>query len=605
MLDHPHHDGSPRYVSTQEPTLGSIVTVWLVVPHGCASSKVWVRIARDGEPDHVEAVVDQRTESETWWRADIAITNYITSYRFLLRDPHRVVNQLGTFAHEVPDSNNFRLVAYASAPRWSTDAIMYQVFPDRFARSAAADGRTMPEWAIEKSWSELPTRDGDEAMTEVFGGDLDGLASKAQHLLDLSIDLVYSTPVFPAKSNHRYDSTTFDRVDPLLGGDEALVRCVEELHRHGIRFIGDLTTNHTGNHHEWFERAQSDPDCVERSFYKFHKHPDEYESWFDFPTLPKLDFSSTALVRRLLQGSGSIVAKYLLPPFSFDGWRIDVANMTGRSGADDHLHMVARTIRETMAAIRSDTFLTAEHAHDATADLTGDGWYSTMNYAGFTNPLWSWLGVDGSEGFFFGTPVSRPAYDGHATKSVMDAFSSQISWRSRTNNMNLLTSHDSVRFRTIVGGDVERQIVGLGVMIGMPGIPMVFQGDEFGMTGDHNHLTRSPVPWDRPYLWDQRTLSAHKELLGLRRSSSALRHGGFRWVSVGSDHMAWLRETAEERILCLARRAAGPSLSMESRQLGLAPNVTSSCLTGGRDIGGARVTLPGDGPAFHMWRLGA
>jgi alpha-glucosidase len=605
MLDRPHHDGSPRYVSTQEPTLGSMVTVWLVVPHSCAASKVWVRIARDGEPHHVEAVVDQRTESETWWRADVSISNYITSYRFLLSDPHRVVNQLGTFGYEVPDSNNFRLVAYAAPPRWSTDSIMYQVFPDRFARSAAADGRALPDWAIAKSWSEQPTRVGEEAMTEIFGGDLDGLASKVAHLGDLSINLVYSTPVFPAKSNHRYDSTTFDRVDPLLGGEDALVRCINELHRNGIRFIGDLTTNHTGNHHEWFVRAQNDPDCVERSFYKFRKHPDEYESWFDFPSLPKLDFSSFALVRRLLQGPSSVVARYLQPPFSFDGWRIDVANMTGRTGVDDHLHTVATTIRETMAAVSPDSFLTAEHAHDATADLVGDGWYSTMNYAGFTNPLWSWLGTEGSEGFFFGTPVSRPTYDGHAAQSVMDAFASQISWRTRSHNMNLLTSHDSVRFRTIVGGDVERQIVGLGVMIGMPGIPMVFQGDEFGMTGDHNHLTRSPIPWDRPHLWDQRTLSAHRELLALRRTSSALRHGGFRWVSVGPDHMAWLRETAEERVLCLARRAAGASLSIESRQLGLGPNAISSCLTGGRDIGGARVTLPGDGPAFHMWRLGA
>lgn len=605
MLDTPHHDGSQRYVSTLEPALGDTVTVRLCVPSAAAANSVWVRITRDGEPDHVVATVDAHNDHETWWRADIRITNFVTGYRFLLAGPHRYVNQLGTFGHEVPDHHDFRLVSFTAPPKWSSDSIMYQVFPDRFARSSAADSRAVPEWATARRWDEQPARDGAAAMTEIFGGDLDGLASKAQHLKSLSVDVVYCTPVFPAKSNHRYDATTFDAVDPLLGGDEALVRCVAELKRHGIRFLGDLTTNHAGNHHDWFLAAQADATSEEASYFRFHQHPDEYECWFDIPSLPKLDFSSNSLTRRLIDGPNSVVAKYLNAPYSFDGWRIDVANMTGRSGADDFGHFVARTVRATMAAVNPDTFVVAEHTHDATGDLVGDGWYSTMNYAGLTNPLWCWLGGEGSTGEFFGTPAVRPTYDGFTARTIMDSFASGVSWRTRTHNMNLLTSHDSVRFRTIVGGDTDRQIVGLGVMIGMPGIPMVFQGDEFGMAGDHNHLTRAPLPWDQTWRWDQRLLGAHRELLALRASSDALRNGGFRWVSVGADHLLWLRESEQERVLCLARRASGQALSIEARQLGLTPNSVSSCLTNGRDLGGARLTLPGDGPAFHVWRLGS
>jgi alpha-glucosidase len=605
MLDTPHHDGSLRYVSTLEPALGDTVTVRLCIPNGAAASSVWVRISRDGEPNHVVATIDKRTENETWWRADVVITNYVTAYRFLLAGPHRYVNQLGTFGHEVPDHHDFKLVSFTAPPKWSSNSIMYQVFPDRFARSPYAENRATPDWATSRRWDEQPTRDGALAMTEIFGGDLDGLASKAAHLKSLSVDVVYCTPVFPAKSNHRYDSTTFDSVDPLLGGDEALVRCVAELKRHGIRFLGDLTTNHAGNHHEWFLAAQADVTSEEASYFRFHKHPDDYECWFDIPSLPKLDFSSNSLVRRLIDGPGSVVAKYLNAPYSFDGWRIDVANMTGRSGANDFGHFVARTVRNTMHGMNPDAFVVAEHAHDATGDLVGDGWYSTMNYAGLTNPLWCWLGGEGSTGEFFGTPAVRPTYDGVTARTIMDSFASGVSWRTRTHNMNLLTSHDSVRFRTIVGGDTDRQIVGLGVMIGMPGIPMVFQGDEFGMTGDHNHLTRAPLPWDQSWRWDQRLLGAHRELLGLRAASDALRNGGFRWVSVGADHLLWLRESEHERVLCLARRAAGQAISIEARQLGLTPTSISSCLTNCRDLGGARLTLPGDGPAFHMWRLGA
>jgi alpha-glucosidase len=603
MLEFAHHDGSARYVSSDRPSIGSLVSVSIVVPSIANAPKVWVRVTRDGEPVYIEATIDKTGEHETWWRAEITVTNFITNYRFLLSEPNRFVNQLGTFAHEVPDHHDFKLVAYTAPPQWSQDAIMYHVFPDRFARSDHADTRALPEWAIPRTWNEAPALDGEMAMKEVFGGDLDGLASKAEHLKSLHIDLVYSTPVFPARSNHRYDATSFDHIDPLLGGDEAMIRCVETLHNNGIRFIGDLTTNHTGNNHEWFVNAQTDQDSVERSFYRFHKYPDDYECWFGFRSLPKLDFSSQVLMRRLVQGQHSVVAKYLQPPYCFDGWRIDVANMTGRTGVDDHLQQVASVLRETLESTNPEAFVVAEHAHDATRDLTGDGWYSTMNYAGFTNPVWAWLGKASSDAQFFGMPVARPIYDGITTRTVIDSFAAGVSWRTRSHNMSLLTSHDSMRFRSVVGGDIDRHIVGLGVMIAMPGIPSVFQGDELGMQADHNHITRSPLPWDRPELWDQKLLRAYKDLLGFRRNSEALRRGGFRWVSVGVDHLCWLRETAHDRVLCLARRASGSALSIESRLLGVSEKSSSPSLTGARPLGGARVALPGDGPAFHIWQL--
>ena len=82
--------------------------------------------------------------------------------------------------------------------------------------------------------------------------------------------MIYLTPFFPASSSHRYDATTFDRVDPLLGGDEALVALTRAAHARGIRMVGDLTLNHTGDGHEWFLAAQAEPERrSERAFYYF------------------------------------------------------------------------------------------------------------------------------------------------------------------------------------------------------------------------------------------------------------------------------------------------------------------------------------------------
>ena len=153
---------------------------------------------------------------------------------------------------------------------------MYQVFPDRFARSAAADERPTPEWAIAAEWGDpvdpvMPAR-----SQQFYGGDLDGVTEKLDHLVSLGVDLLYLTPVFPAASNHRYDAASFDRVDPLLGGDEAYIRLIEAAHARGIRVIGDLTSNHSGDTHEWFTAAYGHPGAAGAGVLLLHgcrQHP--------------------------------------------------------------------------------------------------------------------------------------------------------------------------------------------------------------------------------------------------------------------------------------------------------------------------------------------
>ena len=87
---------------------------------------------------------------------------------------------------------------------------------------------------------------GPDVPYQLYGGTLDGVAEHLDHLVDLGATLLYLTPFFEARSNHRYDAATFDEVDPVLGGDAALQRLVDAAHAPGLRVVGDLTTNHTG-----------------------------------------------------------------------------------------------------------------------------------------------------------------------------------------------------------------------------------------------------------------------------------------------------------------------------------------------------------------------
>ncbi len=567
MLLEPHHDGSLRHVSTDRPRLGDSVEVRVRVPHGVGADRLHVRTVEDGEPRYLPLRITDTTPHEAWWATQIRAHNPVTSYRFLTDGAAGYGWLTATGWHrgrDVTDGSDFLLSTHPAPPTWVQDAIVHQVFPDRFARSAAAAGRPLPDWAEASAWSDPVERKRGSYAHQLFGGDLDGVAEHLDHVQRLSADVLYLTPIFPARSAHRYDAWSFDHVDPLLGGDEALARLVAAAHARGIRVLGDLTTNHTGSGHEWFRRAQADGSAPEASYYYFLDHPDRYVGWFGHRTLPKLDWRSEALRERFLRGPDSVVGRWLRPPADLDGWRIDVANMTGRFGAIDLAHEVAHEIRATMAEVRPDSWLVAEHAHGAGPDLRGDGWHGTMNYASFTRPVWSWLAGHRPDalhgGHFIGVPTGYgvPSLTGRAVVQAIRESAATMPWRCLVAGMNSLDTHDSPRFITVVGEDRDRYAAGLALLFTLPGAPAVFAGAETGIGAGDGETSRIPIPWERPGAWDGRILTLHQQYARVRRESAALRHGSLRWLEVDDDVLVFEREAPDgsQRVLVQVARGA-------------------------------------------------
>jgi len=338
-------------------------------------------------------------------------------------------------------------------------------------------------------------------------------------------------------SNHRYNATTFDEVDPLLGGDEAYARLSTAVHARGWRILGDLTTNHTGDTHEWFLDARKDPAHPHRSYYYF-ADDGTYACWLGHGTLPKVNHANPALRAAMVEGPDSVVGRWLRPPYDVDGWRIDVANMTGRLGDLDLAHEVARSARGTAAQLRDDPLVIGEHNHDATGDVDGDGWHGTMNYSGFSWPVWSWVRDPASPARPFGRPVPVPRRGGAEVIDTFRAWQGTLGWRATSTSWNILGSHDSARIRTVVGGDAAVHRVAAGLQFTLPGVPMLFAGDELGLEGVNGEDARRPMPWDSSDEWDRATLTTYADLARLRRARTALRRGGLRWAHTeagGSD----------------------------------------------------------------------
>ena len=602
-LTQPHHDGSGRYVSNQTPRLGDRVDVLVRVPLECEIDSVHVRTAPDGENRFGPARLVRKTATDAWWKATLVCHNPVTNYRFLLvggPTKYAWLNGTGVHHRDVPDASDFRLVAHdAPAPDWPRDCVVYQVFPDRFARSRAADRRALPEWAIPARWEDPVDVSSRAVAHQFFGGDLDGVVEHLDHLEALGVDIVYLTPFFPARSNHRYDATSFDRVDPLLGGDAALRRLTAAAHARGMKVVGDFTTNHTGNAHEWF-LAAAGRDGRRRPEHDYYIWEDgDYVAWLGVRSLPKLNHLNHDLRQKIFEDRTGVVRKWLGRSGGLDGWRVDVANMTGRWRATDVNHEVARQMRESLARRAPDALLVGEHFHDYTPDVPGDGWHGVMNYAGFCKPVWNWLRDEVKDPITMGAPAPLPILEADAVVETMRDFTSRIAWQSLVHSWNLVGSHDVTRIRTLVGDDPRLVDVAAGLLFTMPSIPMMTYGDEVGMEGAFGEDGRRPMQWTENG-WDTRILDVYRGLIAARRRSVALRRGGLRWVHAEGDAIVFLRETADEVALVHVARAAHQPLVLDTRHL--AGVETGAPAYGpAPKVGSRAVTLSAEQPLVRIW----
>ena len=556
MKNQPHHDGSELYVSNIAPELGEKVTLNIRVPSNYVFEKAMLRIYHDGEPRIFEMKESKRDSTETWYQVNVEILNLQSHYRFAFigKGKYEWLNAKGLFDHDVHSNNDFQLVAIADNPEWIKSSVFYQIFPDRFARSGKVN--IVPEWAHPRDWDLLPRGRGKYTGQELYGGDLYGVSEHLDHITNLGVNGIYFTPLFPARSNHRYDASSFEVIDPILGGDAAFQALIKTAKKKGIRILGDLTSNHCGAGHTWLAKAKKDKKSKERSYFYWDKSIKwGYIGWFGLESLPKLNFSSKALRKVMYEGKNSIVKKWISPKYGMAGWRIDVGNMTGRQGAENHHTEVMQGIRNAMAEVNPQTWLVAENGDFEASDLNGLGWQGAMNYQGFMRPFWNWINRNPEiAGGFQGLPFEMPKITGKQLVASMKEFNSSIPWRSLTASMMLLDSHDTARFRTVVMGDKKAHIAAMTMMLTYPGVPSIFAGDEIGLEGSWGEDARRTINWNDQSGWDIEFFSQVKELVKLRRSHDALINGGLRWVAVADDYLVYLRESKKQSILVFISR---------------------------------------------------
>jgi alpha-glucosidase len=600
MSNLPHHDGSDLYVSNSAPKIGDTVILKIRVPNNFVFEKAMLRVYQDGEPRIFELKPGKKGNIETWYQVSVQIINLQTLYRFAFigRGKYEWLNARGIFDHDVHSNNDFQIVAVPANPEWIKSSVFYQIFPDRFARSGKVN--VTPDWAFPRDWNLLPRGRGKFTGQELYGGDLYGVQENLDHITNLGVNGIYFTPIFPSRSNHRYDATSFDHVDPILGGDQAFISLIKASKRKGIRILGDLTSNHCGAGHEWLARAKRDKKSKERSYFYWDKSIKwGYVGWFGLESLPKLNYSSKQLRKAVYEGKNSIVKKWISPKYGMAGWRIDVGNMTGVQGSENHHVEVMRGIRKAMHEVNPETWLVAENGDFIASDLDGLGWQGAMNYQGFMRPFWNWINRNPEiTGGFQGLPFAMPKINGQQLVESIQEFNASIPWRSLTASMMLLDSHDTARFRTVVLGDKKAHLSAMTMMLSYPGVPSIFAGDEIGLEGSWGEDARRTINWEDRSNWDIEFMNEVKKLVILRRSQDALVNGGLRWVRAEDDYLLYLRESKKQNLLILISRGA-INATIDLRQYGYRVNKTLY----GNEVEGDLFSIKSDCAIQGIWEL--
>ena len=617
-------DESPLYRIPSEPNPGDTVRIRLRVARGCASRVILLL-----EPLTMGTLM-RLVESDAYfdiYEAGIVCRDTAIIYRFLIECTDGSViayDKSGAREDErpVPEFNPayaFRFIPGFHVPNWAKGAVQYQIFTDRFRNGDPSNDVTDNEYYYTighakhvEDWDAMPT---DTDIRSFYGGDLQGILEKLDYLQSLGIQVLYLNPIFVSPSSHKYDIQDYDHIDPHFGvitddvehamqlwekhngyaqryirrvtsmenlekSDALFAQLCDELHRRGMRIILDGVFNHCGSFNKWMDhegiylgKAGFQPGAFQsvhspyRSYFKFNDSSNGrspvYEGWWGYTTLPKLNYESSP---ELCEEIMKIAEKWVSPPYSIDGWRLDVAADLGHS--PEFNHQFWREFRRRVKAINPDVLIIAEHYGDPSPWLDGTQWDTVMNYDAFMEPV-TW--------FLTGMEKHSDSYrddlyqNGSAFFDIMRDKMARLSYPSLMCAMNELSNHDHSRFLTrtnrmvgrmttlgsaAAGAGINKGIFREAVVMQMtwPGAPTVYYADEAGQVGWTDPDNRRTYPWGHE---DHSLIELHQDLIHMRQSLSVLRDGSLKQLLADYGRIAYARFNDHQRVIVAVNNTSG------------------------------------------------
>lgn len=414
---------------------------------------------------------------------------------------------------------NLREEEMFEVPQWAANKVVYQIFPSRFAATQPVD---------KKLWYKAPITPMDD-----LHGNLSGIIEHLDYIKDLGIDVVYLTPIFKSNSCHKYDTIDYYQVDPSFGTTEDLKELVQKSHERGMKVVLDAVYNHSGRE---FFAFQDILEKGEKSKYLDWYFIDELPprgEWGEIPNfkcfgyyggMPKLNLKNPEVEKYITD-----VACYWIKECDIDGWRLDVG--------DEISHFFWKNFRKAIKAVKKDMLIIGEIWHYAGDFLEGDEWDTVMNYPFYLNLI----DLLADEKINVSQFVQNLGY----LKGRLNKKCYPLMW-------NLIDSHDTARFLHLCNDNKKKQHLAAAFQLLLPGMPMVYYGDEYAMPGANDPDCRRGMYWDEEYQ-DKEMYNWYKKLMQVRKTHACIVEGEMIETIANDDEdtIVMIRKNGEETIAML------------------------------------------------------
>ena len=567
-LESVYSDGSACFVSNPQPSFDEIVKIRIRMYEDAPVRSVILRTMPNGADTMTDMMPVETKAGLTYYETEVKMVERRLHYHFYLvcDDAIYYYNQRGITTYMPDDSNDFVLLADYHQPSWVKKSVFYQIFPERFCNGNPDNDVQNGEYEFQghptirrENWEEPPMPYYGGYSLDFSGGYLEGIKEKIPYLKELGVTALYLNPIFHAPSIHKYDCIDYFHVDPHFGGDEALAELSKALHKNGMKLILDISINHVGSEHRWFnkegrffdkaEGAYHNPGSKEREFFFFQEGTNYYHGWAGHDSLPTLDYRSEALRDIVYRAQDSVLKKWLKPPYSIDGWRFDVADVFARNDKVQLDRELWPEIRKSIREENEDAYILAEHWCDCTKYLQGGEWDSPMNYFGCGRVLREFLGLPD---FFMARndAIRRVSHKMSAedVETRVMQYLAKLPYAIWENQFNLLDSHDFPRMHNYDFLNKEEYRGAVMMQFLLVGTPSVYYGDEVGIDGgvEGDEGYRYPMPWSQIPGRNQDTFAFYQKLMHLKQEKKALQEGGMKFLYAKNHVVALARFLCEE-----------------------------------------------------------
>jgi glycosidase len=478
----------------------------------------------------------------------------ILEYYFILIDGYDRLYYGNNYEHlgGVGQVYNYNPVPYqitvyekSYIPNWYKEGVVYQILIDRFYNGNEDNSINSPkkDSFIYGRWDDSPmyinNSLGRLARWDFYGGNIKGILKKLDYIKSLGASIIQLSPIFKSSSSHKYDTGNYELVDEMFGTNDEFRELCEVAESKGIKIMLDIVLSYTSSDSKYFNKlgnydgigAYQSPNSKYNNWYKFSKYPYQYEAWWGISERPNVNSMKISYIDYIIRNENSIIKKWI--EIGSSGWRLNVIDEL----PDEFIELV----RKSMQEIGKDTVLLGDIWDDASNKISyskrrkylqGKEVQAVTNY-----PLRECL-INFTKGYI----------TSHRFKQKIMSLYENYPRESFYGNLNVVGTNDTERILTVLDENIKLLKLLVVIQFTLPGVPIIYYGDEAGLKGGKEPDNRKSYPWGKE---NKELVDFYHRIVNIRNNENSLKKGDLDFYETDSSIFAFERNYKDEKIIVL------------------------------------------------------